>query len=78
MRKNRRFLLISTCFLMRMIITLPISYRNYEQIKMVIKNYFERHTEYSKNTLSQYLNDHCIDWPDIKKIKMEVGCTCRV
>ncbi len=55
-----------------------IGYRNYEQIKRVVKYYLEEHTEYSKSTLSQYLNDHCINWPDIKKIKMEVGCTCQV
>ena len=33
MRKNRRFLLISTCFLMRMIITLPIS-RKHKQDRL--------------------------------------------
>ena len=54
-------------------------YRTFEQIKQVVKNYFEEHeyTKYNRSTLSQYLDLKCVDRVDIKKIKMEVGLQCR-
>jgi len=69
---NRRLFRVFSYVGESRIIKFPINYakyRSYEQIRETIIKYFKEHTEYSKTGLSEFLNIHCIDYVEIKKIR---------